>query len=153
MIGLRGIAGRRAYAAIFLGDEIGGGERLVGGVAPEFPAYALVQAFGERFGEAVGERLGHDRRVVVIGALEALDHRVLAEARGDCEGADIVGKRACARRHEIGERHIGAALAARQLLAQRVQHRDRLAARLVGEQQDVVAFAVRRPESDHRARP
>ena len=81
VIGLRRIARRRADAAIFLGDQVGGGERLVGGVAPELLAHALVQALGERFGEAVGERLDHDRRVVVVGVLEALRDRVLADAR------------------------------------------------------------------------
>ena len=110
-----------------------------------------MQALGERFGQPVGQRLGHDRRIIVVGALEALGHRLLADAGGDREGADIIGKPAGARRDEIGERDIGAAFAARQLLAQRVQRRDRLAARLVGEDENVVAVAVGRPEADHGA--
>ena len=82
--------------------------------------------------------------------LEALDDRLFADAGGHREGADVVGKPARARRDEIGERHIGAAFAARELLAQRVQRGDRLAARFVVENQNVVALAVRRPQSDHR---
>ena len=86
-----------------------------------------MQALGEGFGEAVGQRLDHDRRIVVVRALEALGDLVLADAGGDDEGADVVGDAALARRDEIGERHIGAPFAPRELLAQRVQHRDRLA--------------------------
>ena len=72
---------------------------------------------------------------------------------GDHEGADVVGERARARRDEIGERDIGAALAPRELLAQRVQHGDRRrCARSSANTQDVVAFGVRRPEADHGAR-
>ena len=126
-------------------------ERLVGRIGPKFPAHALVHALGERFGEAVGQRLGHDRGIIVIGVLEALDDGFLADAGGHREGADIIGKAAGARRDEIGERDIGAAFAACELLTQRVQRRDRLAARLVGENENVVAVAVRRPESDDRA--
>ena len=110
-----------------------------------------MHALGESFGQAVGQRLDHDRGVIVIGALEALGHRVLADAGGDREGADIIGKPAVARRDEIGERHVGAAFALRQLLAQRMQRRDRLAARLVGEDENVVAVAIGRPEAEHGA--
>ena len=67
-------------------------QRLVRRVAPELLAHALVQALGEGLGQAVGQRLDHDRRVVVVGALEALGDLVLADAGGDREGADIVGE-------------------------------------------------------------
>ena len=107
-------------------------ERLVGRVAPELLAHALMQALGEGLGQPVGQRLDHDRRVVVVRALEALGHLVLADAGGDREAADIVGEPARARRDEIGERHVGAAFAPRELLAQRVQHGHRRRARLVG---------------------
>ena len=126
VIGLRRIAGRRADAAIFFGDQLAARERLVGRIGPEFPAHALMHALGERFCQTIRQRLGHDRRVVVVGVLEALGHRVLADAGGHRECADIVGKTAGARRDKIGERDIGAAFAARQLLAQRMQRRDRL---------------------------
>ena len=76
---------------------------------------------------------------------------VLADAGGDDEGADIIGNAAGARRDEIGQRHIGAAVAAGQLLAQRVQRRDGLRTGLVGEDQDIVALAVGRPQADDAA--
>ena len=110
-----------------------------------------MQALGKGFGQPVGQRLDHDRGIIVIGALEAVDHRLLADAGGDGEAADIIGKPARLRRDEIGERQIGAALAPRHLLAQRVQRGDRRAARLIGVDLDVVADAVRRPEADHGA--
>ena len=52
-------------------------------------------------------------RVVVVGPLEALGDLVLADAGRDGEGADVVGNAALARRDEIGQRDIGAALALR----------------------------------------
>ena len=76
-----------------------------------------MQAFGKRFGQTVGERLHHDGGVVVIGALEALGDFVLANACGDGEAADIIGKAARAGRNEIAQRGIGAALALGELLA------------------------------------
>jgi hypothetical protein len=60
VVGLRGIAGRRSDAAIFLRDQIVGPERLIARVAPELLAHALVQALRECFGEAIRERLDHD---------------------------------------------------------------------------------------------
>ena len=71
--------------------------------------------------------------------LEALRDRVLLDAGGDHEGADIVALAARGGGDEIGERDVRPAVAPRELLAQRVQGRDRLGARLVGEQLDVVA--------------
>ena len=55
------IAGRRADAAVFLLDQLLVVELLVGGIAPEFLAHALVQALGEGLGEPVGQRLEQDR--------------------------------------------------------------------------------------------
>src|SRR3569833_566413 len=74
-----------------------------GAVAPELLAHALVQPRGERLGETVGQRFHHDRRIIVIGALEAGGDLVLADAGGDGEAADVVGKSARARRDEIGQ--------------------------------------------------
>src|SRR5258708_2302167 len=112
VVGLRGIAGRRADAAVFFPDQLHVAERLLRGVAPEFPAHPLVQALGECLGEPIGERLDHDRGIIVVRPLEALRHLVLADAGGDHEGADVVGKRARARRYEIRERDICGPLAA-----------------------------------------
>ena len=65
-------------------------KRLVGRVAPELGAHALVQALGEGLGETIGQRLQHDRAVVVeVGgelALLLLD----AEPGGHREQADVV---------------------------------------------------------------
>ncbi len=90
--------------------------------------------------------------VIVVGALEAVGDFILADAGGDGEGADVVGKAALARRDEIRDRCVGAALALGQLLAQTVHHRDRNAARLVGVNLDVVALGIRRPEAESGAR-
>ena len=58
---------------------------------------------------------------------------------------------AAVRRDEIGQRHIGTALAPGKLLAQRVEDSPRLAARLIGIDHNVVALRVRRPEAHHGA--
>src|SRR5262249_48109482 len=77
---------------------------------------------------------------------------VLAEPRGDDEGADIILERAFERRDEVGKREIRPALALRRLLAQPVKDSNRFLSGLVGKQHDVVAHAVRGPESDRRRR-
>ena len=110
-----------------------------------------MHALGKRLGEAVGQRLGQDRGVIVIGVLEAFDHGFFAEAGGHRERADIVAQAARPRRDEIGERDIGAALATRELLTQRMQGRDRLVSLLIAKNQNIVALAVRRPEADDGA--
>ena len=107
-----------------------------------------MQRLGEGLGQTVGERLDHDLGIIVVGALEAPRHVLLADARGDGEAADIIGEAGLLRRHEIGEREIGARCLARHLLAQRMQRRDLGLARFVGIDLDVVADAVRRPEAD-----
>src|SRR5579875_3974287 len=111
MVGLCGIAGRRAYAAILLGNQLFVAERFVGRIAPELPAHALVQTLGECLGKAVGQRLRQDGRIIVIGTLESLGDVLLPEARGDDESADIVRDSARTRGDEIRERAIGATLA------------------------------------------
>ena len=103
VVGARRIARRRPDAAIALGDEVGGGERLVGGVAPEVGAHALVQPLGEGLGEPVGQRLQHDRAVVVEVGGELLLLLVDAEAGGHREEADVVALARAFGRDEIGE--------------------------------------------------
>ena len=49
-----------------------------------------MQPLGESFREAIGQRLDHDRRVIVIGVLEAVGDVVLADAGRDHEGADMI---------------------------------------------------------------
>ena len=50
-----------------------------------------MQRLGEGLGQPVGERLDHDLGVVVVGALEAPRHVLLADAGGDGKAADIIG--------------------------------------------------------------
>ena len=83
-----------------------------------------MHALGEGLGETVGERLRQDLGVVVIGPREALGDRLLADAGGDGEAADIVGAAARHRRDEVGERDVAAPVARpRHLLAEREQAR------------------------------
>src|SRR5262249_59198350 len=103
----------------------------------------------EGFGEAIRERLHHNRRVVVIGAPETLRDLVFAYSGGHDEAAQVVGDTRRSRCDEIRQRDVGAALAPGELLAQRVQRRDWLVARLVGVHQDIVALRVGGPETDH----
>ena len=107
-----------------------------------------MHALGESFRDTVGERLDHDRAIVVIGAGVARGDLFFFRAGGDDEGADIIRLAALLGRDEIGEREIGLAVALLQLLAQRVQRRDPLIARLAIVERDVVADGIRRPEAD-----
>ena len=90
MVGLGRIARRRADAVVPFQDQIFGRKRLIRRVTPEFLAHALVHALGKGFGEAIGQRLAQDRGIVVIGVLEAVGDRILADPGGDHEGADII---------------------------------------------------------------
>src|SRR3954468_13735077 len=87
VIGLSGIAGRRADAGILLEDQLIRGESFVRRIAPEFLADALVHPLGKGFREAIGQRLAQDRGVIVIGVLEAIGDRVLADPGRDYEAA------------------------------------------------------------------
>ena len=91
VIGLRGIAGGRANALIFLGEEINRAQRLVLGITPELAAHALVHVLSESFGKPVRQRLDHDLRVVIVGARKALGNGFLADPRRDRKPADVVG--------------------------------------------------------------
>ena len=108
VVWLRRIAGGRADTAVFFLQEIVGGRVLVRRVAPELLADALVQRFGKGLGEAVGEGFDDDRGIVIVLPFEAFGDEVLLEARGDDEGADIVGD--AHRRDEVGEREVGPVL-------------------------------------------
>jgi len=76
-----------------------------------------MHALRERFGKAIGKRFGHDRGIIVVGVLKALDHGIFADAGGDGEGADIIGKPAGAGRDKVRKRQIGSALAPGELLS------------------------------------
>ena len=81
VLGAGGVAGRGADALVLLGDQVLVVEVLVGHVAPELGADALVQPLGEGLGQPVGERLEQDRGVVVVVLLERLDPVLGARAR------------------------------------------------------------------------
>ena len=70
MIGLGGISGGGANAAVAFLNEGLVVEGFVYGVAPVLLAYALVGVLGEGFGEAVAESLGEDGVVVVVSVFE-----------------------------------------------------------------------------------
>ena len=75
VVGAGGVAGGGADAAVFLVDEVVGGEGFVAAVAP-LVADLLVEALGEGLGEAVGEGLGHDGVVVVVVGTETVAERL-----------------------------------------------------------------------------
>ena len=106
-----------------------------------------MHALGERFGEAVAQRGEEDRVVVVVVALEALGALVFAVAGRHGERADVVRDAGFERRDEVGEREIRVARVARELLAQRVQRRERTLPPLVRVEDDVVDHAVGRPDA------
>ena len=102
-LGAGGVAGRRADAVVPLLDQAHVVEPLVGRVAPELAADALVQPLGERLGEPVGEGFQQDRVVVVDVLAEGLDTVGRAEPGGDGERADVVLEAGGLRGHEVGE--------------------------------------------------
>ena len=108
--------------------------------------------FGKSFGEPVGERLHQDGGIVVVGAREALGDRLLLDAGGDDEAADIVLLAAVSGATKSASARFGLAVALGELLAQREEGGEVAFRALVGEQPDVVADRVGRPEADHRLR-
>ncbi len=150
VVGLGRIAGRGADAAILLENEIVVREALVARIAPQLAAHLGMEGFRKGFREPVRERLGDDA-VVIVGHLDVgPDRLLLAEARGDGKAAHVVGEPGLHRRHEIGECGMGAVASgiAGDLLAQREKLPAFVLARLVGEEHNVVADAVGRPEAD-----
>ena len=106
-----------------------------------------MQVLGERLGQAVGQRLDHDGPVVVAVALEAPHQLVGADARGDREGADVIGDAGAGRRHEVGQRQVGSPPVERLLLPQHVEAGElRLGA--VGVRAGVRAVGVRGANHD-----
>ena len=108
-----------------------------------------MHALGKSFRDAVGQRLDQDRAIIVIRLGEALGEFFFARASGDDEGADVIGLAALRGATKSASARLGLAVALRQLLAQRVQGRERLAARFARIEPDVVAGGIRRPEADH----
>ena len=138
MVRAGGIARRRADAAILLPDQLGVGQLLTGGIAPELAPHALVEVLGAGFGEAVGERLQHDARVIVVRRLELRDPRLDAEPRGHRERPDVVAHARVARRDVSPPGTVRLPRRLGLLLAQLVQRREHRAARVVRIDLDVV---------------
>jgi hypothetical protein len=103
----------------------------------------LVEPLGKRFGEAIRERLQQDVVIIVVRGLEALEVRFEAVERNG-EAAEPILLERC---DEIGEAHVGAAGAFLDLLAKEWEARA-----LLVENDDVIAFALDRPEADGRTR-
>ena len=101
-----------------------------------------MEHLGEAFGEAVGERLQQDVVIIVDGLLEPLEVR-LEPVDADREAADPV---LAVGIDEVGEAHVGAALALLHLLAEEGQPGPVVA----GEHEHVVALALAAPQADGR---
>ena len=65
-VGQRGVAHGGAYALELLAVQLGYGELLAGGVAPDLPSHLLVQPLGGGLGQPVGQQLGHELAVGVV---------------------------------------------------------------------------------------
>ena len=150
MVRTRRVSEGRTDAAVSFGDQILAREPLVAAVSP-IASRAGVERLRRRFCQPVGQRLHHDRVVVVVIALERRDEIVGAEAGGHRKGADNVHDTAVPRRHEIGQRAVRLPVGNLFLLPQHVESNELTrGARFI--QHDVVAVAVRRPESVDAAR-
>ena len=91
--------------------------------------------------------LVEDRVVVVVVGVELRRELVAAEAGGDGEGAEVVVAAAIERGDEVGERVERLLALAAPLLAEAVEARALVGARVVGVDDDVVAVAVGGPEA------
>jgi len=98
-----GIARRRADALVFLGDELGVGERFAGNIAPQLRAHAIVEMLRERLGKPVRDRLQHDRAVVVVLRFHLLHARFDADAAGHGEGSYVIAHARILGRDEVRE--------------------------------------------------
>ncbi len=112
-----------------------------------------MHALGKGLRKPVGKCLDQDGGIVVIGSFETLGDGDLLEARSHNEAADKVFQSAVDGRDEVGQGDIRAPVTLRQLLPQGEEGGDFLAARVVGEQPDIIAHRIGGPEADHPARP
>ena len=146
------IAGRRADAFVFLAHQGLVVKFFIGRITPELPAHAFVQPLGKGLGQTVRQRLGHDGVVIVVRLFEFL-RQLLGAMNPDGETADIILEAGIFRRDEICERAIRPPRGFFVLLAQAVQHHDRLLARFILVNFDIiVVHAVGREQADHALR-
>src|SRR5438874_1877356 len=151
VIRARRVAGRRADAAILLAQQLLVGERLGGGVAPQLAPHPLVEVLGGGFRQAIGQRLEHDARVVVVLTREARQVLFDPQAGGDGERAEVVAHPAWPRRHVVGQTLVRLAVGLALLLAQEIEPRQQLIARLAAIDLHVVADGVGREQAHHGA--
>ena len=111
-----------------------------------------MQVLGECFGETVGQRLQHDRVVVVVARLVRRHALVDADAGGDRERAEIVTHARILRCNEVRQAAVELPCGLLRLLAQVVKSHQRVAARFVSVELDVVADRVRGEETDDATR-
>jgi hypothetical protein len=112
-----------------------------------------VQQFGEGLSQAVGQRLGHDRVVIIVIAVEPRAKLFQADAGRDGEAAYVIDPPALARRYEVGQGLIVLAGAFLALLAQRVEYGQNARTLFVRVNFDVVACRIGRPETVDGMRP
>src|SRR6218665_2866656 len=150
-----GVAGGGADATVFFRDQFGRAEPLVGRVAPQVGAHALVQAFGKGFGQAVGQAFEQDGAVIVERGDEVLLLFLDPQARRHGKQAGVVGdaavlgcdeiRQAAARAHDTIDDML------LRLLAQAVPGHRAPGAGVVGVELDVLAHAVGRQQGHHAA--
>mmetsp|Transcript_10715 Transcript_10715/g.27078 ORF Transcript_10715/g.27078 Transcript_10715/m.27078 type:complete len:271 (-) Transcript_10715:3021-3833(-) len=151
MVGLRGVARRRANSLVLYLEHLVRTNVLVRCVPPQLLAHFGVQQLGEGLGEAVGDGLGHDDVVVVVLMLVLVTERLRAEAAGDRKGSDVVRDAGVLRRDEVGHGQVSVVLALL-LLPERVELRHGGAACLIRVDLDIVAYGVGGVNADDCAR-
>lgn len=148
VIGLGGVAGGGADAAVLFLDEFVGGEDFLAAEAPDVAGF-LVHALGEGFGEAVAEGFDDEGGVVIVLSLEFLGEGVDFLAGGDGEGTDGIDTAGFLGRDEVGQGVVRLALGFLGLLAEGVEGGEDVAVLVV--EIDVVAVALRAPEGEDAA--
>ena len=146
MVGLGGVAGGRADAAVLLVDQIVVTELLFNTIAPIVAGY-LVKTLGEGFRQPVGQGLGHNRMVVVVVSFEAGGQFARADAGGHCESAQIVRSAGIEGGNIVGEGAEVVLPLSLPLLAKGVKAGEFDTAVGIAVDEDVVSNGSRRPES------
>ena len=124
VVGLGGISGGWANAAVAFANQVFVGEIFRSSEAPELARLSM-QALGKRLRKAVAQSLGHDGEVVVVAAFESRRDLMNFLTRRDGKGADVINPAAVARRHEIRKREVGLIGRLFHLLPQTVEDRQR----------------------------
>src|SRR5579859_2479319 len=101
-----------------------------------------MQAFGKSFGQTVCDGLGHDRVVVVVFGPEAVAQLLEADAAGNRESSDIVGKPGLPGGDKVAERPAGFVTFPIRLLAQKVELPEHNSACSVRIQLNIIAHRV-----------